>query len=115
MDKKIQRFGSVIGLNPEKEKYYRDLHQKAWPEILEQIQQANLQNFTIFISELEGKKYLFSYFEYTGNDFASDMEKMSKNTRMQKWWEETSSCQIPLHGNSGNNAWSAMEMLFHQA
>ena len=40
------------------------------------------------------------------------MEKMSKNTRMQKWWEETSFCQIPLHGNSGNNAWSAMEMLF---
>ena len=115
METKIQRFGSVIGLNPEKEEYYRDLHEKVWPEILEQIQQASLQNFSIFITELEGKKYLFSYFEYTGNDFASDMEKMSKNTRMQKWWEETSSCQIPLHGNSGNNAWSAMEILFHQS
>jgi L-rhamnose mutarotase len=115
MATEIQRFGSVIGINPEKEKYYRDLHQKVWPEILEQIQQAGLQNFSIFITELEGKKYLFSYFEYTGNDFASDMEKMSKNSKMQTWWEETSSCQIPLHGNRGKNAWSAMEMLFHQA
>ena len=115
METKIQRFGSVIGLNPEKEKYYRHLHQEVWPEILEQIQQAGLQNFSIFISELEGKKYLFSYLEYTGNDFASDMEKMSKNTRMQKWWEETSSCQIPLHGQIGNNAWSGMEMLFHHS
>ena len=77
MDKKIQRFGSVIGLNPEKEKYYRDLHEGVWPEILKQIEQAGLQNFSIFVTELEGKKYLFSYFEYSGNDFASDMEKMS--------------------------------------
>ena len=52
---KFERFGSVIGLNPEKEKYYRDLHEKVWPEILEQIQQAGLQNFSIFITELEGK------------------------------------------------------------
>ena len=49
MDKKIQRFGSVIGLNPEKEKYYRDLHEKVWPEILEQIQQAGLQNFLFLL------------------------------------------------------------------
>ena len=52
MEKEIQRFGSVIGLNSEKEKYYRDLHEKVWTEILEQIQQAGLQNFSIFITEL---------------------------------------------------------------
>ena len=55
MEKEIQRFGSVIGLNPKKRNITRDLHEKVWPEILEQIQQAGLQNFSIFITELEGK------------------------------------------------------------
>ena len=98
METKIQRFGSVIGLNQEKEKYYRELHEMVWPDILEQIQLAGLQNFSIFITKLEGKKYLFSYFEYTGNDFASDIEKMSKNTLMQKWWKKQVPAKSPFMG-----------------
>lgn len=30
----IKRFGSVIGLNPEKEQYYRELHANVWPSII---------------------------------------------------------------------------------
>ena len=38
----VRRFGSVIGLNPEKEQYYRELHADAWPSVLERIRQSNI-------------------------------------------------------------------------
>ena len=35
-------------------------------------------NSSIYLGELEkGKFYLFSYFEYIGDDFGADMEKMA--------------------------------------
>ena len=53
---KVKRFASVIGLCPEKEAYYRELHANVWPSILELIKLVNLQNFSIHISEIEEKK-----------------------------------------------------------
>jgi len=97
---KIKRYASVIGLNPEQELYYRQLHAHVWPSILNQIKQANLQNFSIHLTEIEGKKYLFSYYEYTGEHYEKDMSNMAKDPEMQRWWKETSSCQIPLPGRT---------------
>ena len=111
---KIKRYTSVIGLSPEKETYYRELHADVWPSILEQIKQANLQNFSIHITEIEGKKYLFSYYEYTGEDYEKDMSDMAKDPEMQRWWKETSSCQIPLPSSHPEEPWKPMEMLFFQ-
>jgi L-rhamnose mutarotase len=104
----------VIGLNPEQELYYRELHANVWPSILDQIKQANLQNFSIHLTEIEGRKYLFSYYEYTGEDYERDMSNMAKDPEMQRWWKETSSCQILLPGSRPEEPWKPMEMLFFQ-
>ena len=109
---KVKRFASVIGLCPEKEAYYRELHANVWPSILELIKLVNLQNFSIHISEIEEKKYLFSYYEYTGFDYEEDMKTLAKNPEMQKWWKETSACQIRMPGTNPNEQWKEMEMLF---
>ena len=109
---KVKRFSSVIGLYPEKEAYYRELHANVWPSILELIKLVNLQNFSIHISEIEEKKYLFSYYEYTGFDYEEDMKTLAKNPEMQKWWNETSACQIRMPGTNPNEQWKEMEMLF---
>ena len=64
---KIKRYASVIGLNPEQEFYYRELHAHVWPSILDQIKQANLQNFSIHkikIQDQQQKKYEYLYEEY---------------------------------------------------
>ena len=108
-----QRFGSVIELRPEQEQYYRELHANAWPEVLDRLRKSNIRNFSIFQHELEGKKFLFSYFEYTGNDLDQDMRAIGEDPATQRWWKETDPCQRRLPTAKEGENWSPMEMLFH--
>lgn len=111
----VKRFGSVIGLNPEKEQYYRELHADVWPGVQERLQKSNIRNYSIYITELEGKRYLFSYFEYTGMDFAADMQAIADDPETQRWWEATDPCQIQLPTRKPGANWSEMEMVFLMA
>ncbi len=108
----VKRFGSVIGLNADKEQYYRELHANVWPDVIQIIKKANLQNYSIYVTEIEGKKYLFSYLEYTGKDFETDMQTLADNPITKKWWKETDPCQRQLPTRQAGANWSDMEMLF---
>ncbi len=111
---KVERYGMVIGLKPEKIAYYKQLHAAAWPGVLNKIKECNIRNYSIYLKEVEpGKIYLFSYFEYTGNDFAADMARMAADPLTQKWWKETDPCQyaVPLHGDK--EWWSRLAEVFH--
>ncbi len=111
---KVERYGSVIGLKLEKAAYYRQLHAAAWPGILRRIKECNIRNYSIYLKEVEpGKIYLFSYFEYTGSDYAGDMAKLAVDPLTQKWWKETDPCQytVPLHGDK--EWWSRRAEVFH--
>ena len=110
--KPVKRFGSVIGLKKEKEQYYRKLHAEVWPAVLARIRKSNIQNYSIYITEIGGKKYLFSYMEYVGNDFASDMRAMAEDPETRRWWKETDPCQVPLASRKPGANWSEMEMVF---
>ena len=57
--------------------------------------------------------YLFSYFEYVGNDFEADMKKMSDDSLTQEWWKLTDPCQIPLETRKEGEWWATMEEIFH--
>lgn len=107
---RVQRFGSVTGLKPEKLDYYKKLHADAWPAVLETIRECNIQNYSIYLQQLGDGYYLFSYFEYTGDDFEADMQRMANDPDTQRWWKETDPCQLPL-GDDG--IWTAMEEVFH--
>lgn len=111
----VKRFGSVIGLNPEKEEYYRELHANAWPTVIDRIRQSNIRNYSIYITEIEGKKYLFSYFEYIGRDFDADMQAIAEDPETRRWWKETDPCQIQLPTRKPGANWSDMEMVFLMA
>ena len=108
----VRRFGSVIGLNPEKEKYYRELHADVWTTVLARIKESNMRNYSIYITEIEGKKYLFSYFEYVGTDLEADMQAIADDPETQRWWKETDPCQRQLPTRKPNANWSEMEMVF---
>ena len=111
---KVQRYGMVIGLKPEKIAYYKELHAAAWPGVLRKIKECNIRDYSIYLKEAEkGKFYLFSYFEYTGDDFDADMAKMAADPTTQKWWKETDPCQIPLATSGQKEFWSRMEEVFH--
>lgn len=108
----VKRFGSVIGLRPDKERTYRELHARVWPTVLDRLKKSNIRNFSIYITELEGRKYLFSYFEYTGQDLASDMQAIAEDPETRRWWKETDPCQIQLPDRKPGENWREMEQVF---
>jgi L-rhamnose mutarotase len=108
------RYGMVTGLNPEKLNYYEELHHKPWPAVLAKIKECNIENYSIYLQKMEDKYYLFSYFEYTGNDFDSDMKKMAADSATQRWWRETDPCQLPLpEALNKKQIWTKMDELFY--
>eukprot|EP01084_Bolivina_argentea_P086200 155808_1 len=110
---RVKPYGSVVGLDAAKEQYYRILHSGTWTPVLERLKKSNMQNFSIYTTELGGKKYLFSYFEYTGNDFDKDMEEIAKDPITQRWWKETDPCQMKLPNRKKDDGqWTSMEMVF---
>lgn len=105
----MQRYGSVIKLRSEKFDEYRRLHANVWPEVLKMIHECNIHNYSIYFKD----GYLFSYFEYHGNDFAADMQKMAADPHTQAWWKLTDPCQEPLETRQKGEWWARMEEFFH--
>ncbi len=105
----MERFGSIIRLKPEKLDEYKELHAHVWPDVLKMIKVCNIQNYSIYYKD----GYLFSYFEYTGNDFSVDMKKMAADPTTQAWWKLTEPCQEPLESRSEGEWWASMEEFFH--
>ena len=110
---KVQRFGSVIGLRPEKKDRYNDLHAHPWPEINAMIKKCNIRNFSIYETQLDGKLYLFSYFEYVGDDFQADMAKMAADPKTKEWWQQTDPCQIRLPDTPEGEQWKNIPEVYH--
>ncbi|MGQ9505063.1 MAG: L-rhamnose mutarotase [Thermogutta sp.] len=111
--KKVMRVGQVIGLRPEKKDYYVQLHANTWPGVLKRIRDSNIRNYSIYLAELEGKLYLFSYFEYVGDDFEADMAKIAADPETQRWWKETDPCQIRLPDTPEGKWWKPIPEVFH--
>ncbi len=88
---RVQRFGSVIGVKPEKLEYYKKLHAAPWPEINAMIKACNIRNYSIYYKD----GLLFSYYEYVGDDYEADMAKMAADPKTQEWWDECKPCQHP--------------------
>jgi L-rhamnose mutarotase len=111
---KVQRFGMVTGLKPEKMAYYKKLHAAVWPGVLKKIKDCNIRNYSIYLQKIDGKYFLFSYFEYVGTDFNEDMAKMAADSTTQRWWKETNPAQNPLpEAAAQKKIWQNMEEVFH--
>ena len=102
----MKRYGSIIGVKPEKLDYYRKLHAEPWPEVLDMIRKCNIRNYSIYLFG----ETLFSYFEYAGDDFEADMARMAADSKTQEWWRETDPCQFPL---VEGQKWVEMPEVFH--
>jgi L-rhamnose mutarotase len=105
----MKRFGKVIQVKPEKLDYYKELHANAWPGVLSRIHESNIRNFSIYFRD----GLLFSYFEYIGDDFEADMDKIAADPVTQAWWKETDPCQTPVPSAGPDEWWADMEEVFH--
>ena len=106
----MKRYGMVINIRPEKIKEYKKLHASVWSEVQKKITECNIQNYSIYLKD----NTLFSYFEYTGNDFDADMAKMAADPTTQKWWDVCKPCQQPIETCQEGEWWANMEEVFHQ-
>lgn len=110
----IQRFGSVVGVKEDQVEEYKRLHADVWPEVLAIIKTAHISNYSIYLRRLpDGNMYLFSYMEYTGNDFASDMAALADEPKTQEWWDACMPCHEPLPDRLDGEWWASMEEVFH--
>ncbi len=111
---KRQRYGAVIGLRDECEADYRRVHAAVWPAVLAQIKASHLENYSIFLRRMpDGRLYLFSYCEYTGDDFAGDMAKMAADPVTQEWWTLCKPMQAPFPDRADGEWWATAEEVFH--
>jgi L-rhamnose mutarotase len=105
----MKRYGMVIRVYPDKIEEYKKLHASVWPDILMKITQCNIRNYSIYLKDNQ----LFSYFEYIGDDFKADMDKMAADPVTQRWWDVCKPCQEPLETRSEGEWWADMEEVFH--
>lgn len=106
----MKRYGSVIKVRSEKLDEYKKLHKNVWLDVLKKIKECNIDNYSIYYKD----GYLFSYYEYTGDNYEEDMAKMAADSVTQKWWELCKPCQEPLETREKGEWWADMEEVFHQ-
>jgi L-rhamnose mutarotase len=105
----VRRFGSLIGLKPEFEERYIILHRHTFPGVLKRIHDSNIRNYTIFLRE----GMLFSYYEYHGQDYEGDMQKIGEDTITQDWWKLTDPMQEPIQDRKEGEWWASMDEIGH--
>ena len=111
---KVKYYGSIIELRPSKEKEYRELHANVWPDVRAAIAKANIRNFNIYVTDIVGRRFLVSQFEYIGTNPEADFASIGKDpTTKNKWWPLTDACQIRLPGTPKGSQWRGMEQLMH--
>ena len=105
----MKRYGMVVRVRPEKFADYKKLHSAVWPDVLDMIKKCNIRNYSIYHKD----GWLFSYFEYHGENFEADMANMAADPTTQKWWDLCKPCHQPLETRAEGEWWANMEEVFH--
>ncbi|MBI9101839.1 MAG: L-rhamnose mutarotase [Spirochaetales bacterium] len=105
----MRRFGQLIGVKSENLDEYKKYHAAVWPEINIKISECNISNYSIFYKD----GLLFAYYEYIGNDYQADMQKMADDPKTQEWWRIMKPMQAPLESRAEGEWWSDMEEVYH--
>lgn len=105
----MQRFGCVIGVDPDMREEYVTLHAAVWPAIEARLRESNFTNYTIFVRG----DLAFAYYEYTGDDYTADVAAISADPATRRWWALTDPCQVRLPGTPDGQQWATMAEAWH--
>ena len=110
----MKRIGSVTEIMPEKLAEYKKLHANAWLGVLKRITASNIKNYSIYFRTFDdGRHFLFTYFEYVGEDFDADIASIAADEETLRWWDFTKPCLKPFDGLAPDQCWAPMEEIFH--
>jgi L-rhamnose mutarotase len=105
----MQRYAMIVGIKPEAIEEYERIHAEVWPEVLDNIRRHHMTNYSIF----RLGNTLFGYYEYTGDDWAADMEDMKHDLKNQEWWAITDNMQFPVPEAKPGELWTFAPEVFH--
>lgn len=105
----MKRYGLRIKVKKERLDEYKKLHANCWPSVLEIIRGCNIRNYSIYYQD----GCLFAYYEYVGDDYQKDMERMGRCDAMKDWWKLTDPMQEKVSCAKPGEWWSEMEEVFH--
>ena len=104
-----RRIAAVVHLRPEHEIEYRRLHADVWPGVLATLRRVGVRNYSIFLRD----GLLFSYLEYTGDDWTAAQAQIAADPETQRWWQLTDPMQEPLKTAAEGEWWAPAEEVFH--
>lgn len=114
MDSPVKRYAAVVGVKDSMVARYQELHAAVWPDMLSVIKRSQISNYSIYLRRLaDDRHYLFSYLEYAGADFISDMARMIGDPVTIRWWAECVPCLELLPDHALEEVWSPMTEVFH--
>ena len=105
----MMRFGQMIKIKPECLEAYKKHHANPLPGVNEMIKECHLQNYSIY----SRGDYLFTYYEYVGEDYEADMAKMAADPVTQQWWDIVKPLMQPLEDRAEGEFWSDMAEIYH--
>ena len=109
--KDVKRIGMLIKIKPDKLDDYIALHADTNAGVRHLLSKYNMRNFSIFMTQLEdGNYYEFGYWEYWGNDYEGDMQKIEAEPENKAWLILCDPMQIPLEGET---SWRHMKRIYH--
>ncbi|KFY69994.1 hypothetical protein V501_10082 [Pseudogymnoascus sp. VKM F-4519 (FW-2642)] len=112
-----RRIAQIVKLKPEFVEQYKEYHANVWPEVLKQIKECQIRDYSIFHDP--GTGILFASFLYVGYGFADDMERMRDNPKVREWWALTDGMQESLVEGAVSSAdggwWREVESVFYAA
>lgn len=59
------------------------------------------------------RRLVVQLYEYIGDNYEADMQKMANDPKTQRWWQLTDPCQEPMPRTVRGDWWSEMEEVFH--
>ncbi|KAK4096572.1 DUF718-domain-containing protein [Parathielavia hyrcaniae] len=112
-----RRFAQIVKLKPDSVDEYKKVHAAVWPEVLKQVRDCNIVDYSIFHDP--ETCILFASFKYIGDDYAKDMECMRENPKVREWWRMTDGMQesMVLGAKNSESAepgwWRPVEEVFY--
>lgn len=105
---KVQRVGSVIGLRESAIEDYERYHREVWPEVMAAISAAGIRNYSIY----RFGTLLFSYWEYEGENYESDLAAIDRVPECVRWNDLMATLQVPIEG-AQPRSWTPLPEVFH--
>lgn len=105
----MRRVAQVIRVRPERVGEYEQVHSAVWPSVLETLRRHHVTNYSIY----RHGDLLFSYLEYTGDDYEADMAAVAADPETGRWWQVTDPMQEPVAEASDGEWWHPIPEVFH--